>query len=276
MDNLTIRGHDVTDCHSYLELPQKIKAYGIKNVQLALGKSFPDLPSGAPDLSPGYGTFIKQQFQQADVQIALLSCYINMIHPNLATREQLLQKFEAYVAHAKYFGASMVASETGNVLPEIQYTEQNFTPAAFELAVASIQRLVKAGEQHNILIGIEPGLNHPIYSLDQTVELLKRIDSPQLGIILDATNLITATTYQEQTALLQRAFDLFGAKIVAIHLKDFNVVNGQIVPTAIGDGVMDLAGMLAIIRQHKPFVYVVMEQTQDAKIPVAAKLIVQS
>ncbi|MDR3242291.1 MAG: sugar phosphate isomerase/epimerase [Lactobacillaceae bacterium] len=273
MYNLTVRGHDVSGQITPAELATQINAYGIKNVQLALNKSFPDLPSKKDDLSPGIGTFIKNEFAQAGVQIAILSCYINMIHPDEKIRERLLQQFEAYVAHAKYFGASMVASETGSVSVDFNYTEENFTPEVFEQTVSSVKRIVKCGEKNNMLIGIEPGLNHPIYSIEKTKALLDQIDSPYLGIVLDMTNLITAHNYTEQVSLLQRAFDSFGQQIVAIHLKDFIVVNEKIKPVPLGEGLMDVAGLLAVIKDHKPLIYVVLEQTTDEYIPKAKILI---
>ncbi|MGC6767991.1 sugar phosphate isomerase/epimerase family protein [Enterococcus sp. LJL51] len=273
MYNLTVRGHDLTGGYSITDLPAKIKEAGIENVQLALGMSFPKLASGKENLSPGFGTFIKNEFMKSGVQIAILSCYINMIHPNQDTREELLQKFEAYVQYAKYFGASMVASETGNVLPEIVFTEQNFTEEAFELAVESIQRLVKCGEKYGILVGIEPGLNHPIYSVERMNQLIQRIDSDYLGVVLDATNLITAANYQQQTTILKQAFELFGEKIAAIHLKDFVIEAGKVIPAAVGEGLMDIEGMLEIINTHKPLINIVLEETKNEKISRARELI---
>lgn len=273
MYNLTVRGHDISGSHSYEVLPEKIRNAGIKNVQLALGMSFPELPSGKENLSPGFGTYMKNTFMKQGVQIAILSCYINMIHPDEETREEALQKFESYLKYAKYFGASMVASETGNVLEEIIYTEKNFTEEAFEKAVISIQRLVDCGEKYGMMIGIEPGLNHPIYSVEKMHQLVQRIDSDYLGVILDATNLITVDNYTEQTKILQQAFDLFGEKIVAIHLKDFVVEDGKIIPTAVDEGLMDVKGMLDIIGRNKPLINIVLEETKDEKITQAKKLI---
>lgn len=273
MFNLTIRGHDLSGQFSLDTLAPEIQKTGISNVQLALPVSFPNLPSEAENLSPGFGTYVKNTFAQSNVQIAVLSCYINLIHPDLTTREAALQKFESYLRHAKYFGASMVATETGNVLEEIRYTEKNFTDAAFEAVVTSIQRLILTAERHHTLIGIEPGLNHPIYSIEKMAELLEVINSEFMGVILDATNLITAETYLTQKQLVVDAFERFGDKIVAIHLKDFIIKDNQIIPTNIGQGLMDVTGILDVIQQYKPYINIVMEETKDAAISVARKMI---
>lgn len=276
MLNITVRGHDLSGVASVKDLAEHTKKQGVHNLQLALGMSFPDMPSGAANLNPGMGAAIKRELANEDVQVGILSCYINMIHPDLEIREQLLQKFESYLRHARYFGASMVASETGCVLPEIQYTEDNFSDEAFADMVGVIRRLVKAGEEAGMLVGIEPGLNHPLYSLERVEQLLAAVQSDHLGIILDPSNLITNEDYQHQVAMVERAYESFGDKIVAVHLKDFKVEDDQIIPVNLGEGLIDYAAIARIIAKHKPLSYVVLEETKDDHIGKALQLLLAS
>ncbi len=271
MLNLAIRGHDLTDAKTIQSLAEKTKEQGIKTLQLALGLSFPDMASGRKEINPGMGNYIKQVLDEQGISVGILSCYINMIHPDLSVREESLLKFERYLQFANSFGASMVASETGCVLPEIQYTEKNFTDEAFEEAVTSIRRLVKAGEKHRMMVGIEPGLNHPVYSLSRVKELIQAIDSDYLGIILDPTNLITTENYQEQPALVEEAFAAFGEKIVAVHLKDYQIQEKKIVPTDLGKGLIEVEKIVQIIEKYRPYSYVVLEETKDQAIGQAVE-----
>lgn len=275
MLNLTIRGHDLSGVTTLDLLAENTHAQNIRTLQLALGLSFPDWPSDGKNLNPGLGQMVKGALQKKDIQVGILSCYINMIHPDPAIREAALLKFESYVCHARYFGATMVATETGNVLPEIRYTTDNFTDAAFADMVQVIQRLVKVGEQQQTLIGIEPGLNHPLYSLDRVEQLIQQIDSDYLGIILDPTNLITSETYQEQATLVKQAFERFGDKIVAVHLKDYQIQDDKVMPVNLGSGLIDYAAICQIIAKEKPGMFVVLEETKDDAIQEAVKLIQQ-
>lgn len=275
MLNLTIRGHDLSGVTTVESLAEKTQEQTIQSLQLALSLSFPALPSEGENLNPGFGQKIKGVLQQRGVQVGILSCYINMIHPDLSIREAALTKFESYVRHARYFGATMVATETGNVLSEIRYTKKNFTDEAFEEMVQVIQRLVKVGEQQQMLIGIEPGLNHPLYSLERVEQLLQRVNSEYLGVILDPTNLITSETYQDQTALVEEAFERFGEKIVAFHLKDYHVQNNKIVPVNLGTGLIDYATICQLIAKKKPGMFVVLEETKDHAIQQAVAFIEQ-
>lgn len=272
MYNLTVRGHDLTNVSDPLDLAKQIADQKIHNVQFSLDVSFPELSAGNK-LNPGMGTVFKQTFAKQEIQVALLSCYSNLIHPDPVKRENILQKFESYLAHAHYFGASMVASETGSVLPDLGYTVDNFQPAVFEDLVAVIRRLVRVGEKNRMMLGIEAGLNHPLFSIERIHELLKRVDSPYLGIIFDPTNLITVDTYKEQVTIVRQAFQRFGDQIVCLHLKDFNVENGEIMPVPLGEGIIQYEEILTILHQYKPYSYVVLEETKDASISKAVDLI---
>ena len=273
MLNITIRGHDLSQVQTIEDLAEKTKEQGIHTLQLALGLSFPEISSGANEINSGMGNYVKRVLEKQEVSVGILSCYINMIHPDLTIREELLTKFEQYLRYASSFGASMVASETGCVLPEIQYTEENFTDEAFAEAVSVIRRLVKAGEKYQMMVGIEPGLNHPVYSLERVEQLIQAVDSDYLGIILDPTNLITSSDYQEQVQLVEEAFERFGEKICAVHLKDFRVEQEKIVPVNLGDGVIEYTKIKEIIMKNRPYLYVVLEETKDDGIRYGRSLL---
>lgn len=273
MLNITIRGHDLSEVQTIEDLAEKTKEQGIHTLQLALGLSFPEMSSGANEINSGMGNYVKRVLEKQEVTVGILSCYINMIHPDLTIREELLTKFEQYLRYASSFGASMVASETGCVLPEIQYTEENFTDEAFAEAVSVIRRLVKAGEKYQMMVGIEPGLNHPVYSLARVEQLIQAVDSDYLGIILDPTNLITSSDYQEQVQLVEEAFERFGEKICAVHLKDFRVEQEKIVPVNLGDGVIEYTKIKEIIMKNRPYLYVVLEETKDDGIRYGRSLL---
>ncbi|HHP7417972.1 TPA: sugar phosphate isomerase/epimerase family protein [Enterococcus faecium] len=273
MLNITIRGHDLSQVQTIEDLAEKTKEQGIHTLQLALGLSFPAIPSGANEINSGMRNYVKRVLEKQEVTVGILSCYINMIHPDLTIREELLTKFEQYLRYASSFGASMVASETGCVLPEIQYTEENFTDEAFAEAVSVIRRLVKAGEKYQMMVGIEPGLNHPVYSLARVEQLIQAVDSDYLGIILDPTNLITSTDYQEQVQLVEEAFERFGEKICAVHLKDFRVEQEKIVPVNLGDGMIEYTKIKEIIKKNRPYLYVVLEETKDDGIRYGRSLL---
>ncbi len=271
--NLVIRGHDLSNIQTPQELAQKTQACGIHNLQFALNASFPNLRADATAMNPGMGTYFKNLFAKHEIQIALLSCYSNLIHPDLAKREEILTKFESYLRYAGYFGAAMVASETGSVIPELGYSEDNFKDETFATLVTVIKRLVKAGEKYKTLVGIEGGLNHPLYSVARTKQLLAEVDSEYLGIILDPTNLVSVATHESMVAIVREAFESYGEKICALHLKDYVIKDDQIVPVSLGKGFINYREILQIVDEYKPYCYIVLEETKDDGIVTAKELL---
>ncbi|HHY21618.1 MAG TPA: sugar phosphate isomerase/epimerase [Bacilli bacterium] len=272
MFNLAVRGHDMSNVKTPAELAQRTRKHGVKNLQLALNQSFPQLSSSAT-MNPGLGTYFKQEMAREEVQIALLSCYSNLVHPDAREREKILQKFENYLFHARFFQASMVASETGSIIPEMGYSEDNFSDEIFIDLISVIRRLVLSGEKVGTLVGIEGGRNHPLYSNERIQQLLQAIDSEFLGIIYDPTNLITSETYTDVVTLVKQAFETFGNKIVCLHLKDFIIEKDKIIPVSLGEGVIPYKEILQIVHSFRPFCYIVLEETKDEKIARAVNLI---
>ncbi|TFB98836.1 MULTISPECIES: sugar phosphate isomerase/epimerase [Cryobacterium] len=264
--NFGARGHDVTWASTPEELARGLAGYGVHNVQLALGRSFPEL-SGARAINPGLGAYFRRVMAAQGVDIAVLGCYDNIIHPDADRREAILRKFEAYLRNARHFGAPMVATETGSVNADgFAYTRANFTDEAYREAATVIRRLAEFGERVGTIVAIEPGINHPIYNLDRVEQLLDDVDSPFLGIVFDATALLDPNEPVDLAALTNDAFERFGGRIVAAHLDDYRLSDGRVVRCDIDDGVLPVARILATIGAHAPGLAVIMEETVNDAI----------
>jgi sugar phosphate isomerase/epimerase len=264
--NFGARGHDVTWASTPEELARGLAGYGVHNVQLALGRSFPEL-SGADALNPGLGAYFRRTLAAQGVDIAVLGCYANIIHPDAGRRESILRTFEAYLRNARHFGAPMVATETGSVQAEgFAYTRANFTDEAYREAAAVIRRLAEFGERVGTIVAIEPGINHPIYNLDRAEQLLDDVDSPFLGIVFDATALLDPHEPVDLAALTSDAFERFGGRIVAAHVDDYRLSDGRVIRCDIDEGVLPVAQILATITAHAPGLAVIMEETVNDAI----------
>lgn len=271
--NLVARGHDLSHVQTVDDLAKKVSQQKISTLQLALSRSFPTLPSDGQAINAGMGQYMKNILAKEGISVGILSCYINMIHPDLFVRETVLHQFERYLQYAASFGATMVATETGSV-SEAGYTEKNFSEEAFSQIVEAIRQLVRAGEKYRMMVGIEPGLNHPLYSLDRVAELIETIDSDYLGIILDPTNLITAENHHQQVGLVEEAFERFGEKICGLHLKDYLVSDeGKIIPADLGTGLIDYEAIVTIAQEHRPYLYIVLEETKDDALKHAVSIL---
>ncbi|MGH2332459.1 sugar phosphate isomerase/epimerase family protein [Thermoanaerobacter mathranii] len=257
-----IRAHDLGNL-GVEKLAQKAAQLGLTAVQLALTKSFPELNLQVGSLTPGLARYIGNFFQQYNVQIAVLGCYVNIIHPDLNKRRELLEFFKEHVRYARDFGSSIVGTETGNVHTKMGYTIDNFKEEAFIEVVKSVRELVEEGEKFGVIVGIEPGVNHPVYSSKMMKRLLDEIPSNNLQVIFDPANLLTAENYIHQNEIFQEAIELFGDRIVVVHAKDFVIENGRLVFVPVGKGFLNYHVLFQLLKYKKPYINILIENTKE-------------
>lgn len=263
--NLGIRAHDMEQ-RPLEELSYAISAKGFTCVQLALQKSLAYMNTKPGSLSSELARSIRLSFQQHQVEIAVLGCYINLIHPDLVERNKQLEYFKEHIRFANDFGCAIVGTETGNVHAEIQYTEENFHEGPFQEVVQSVRQLVEEAEKFNVIVGIEPGVNHPVYSPKTMKRLLDLIPSQNLQVILDPVNLLTAETYKNQDDIIQEAFEILGDRIVIIHAKDFTIQDGELKTVPVGQGLLNYNKVLSFVKEKKPDIQILMESTKEQEI----------
>ncbi|WP_043527693.1 sugar phosphate isomerase/epimerase family protein [Litchfieldella xinjiangensis] len=256
--NIGIRAHDLPK-KPLDELVADLANRGLRCTQLALGKSF-DFPSDVGNLNPGIANYIGAAFQRADIQIAVLGCYVNIIHPDPNERRRALARFKDHIRFARDFGCSIVGTETGNINADIVYTEENFNEAPFLEVVEVVKELVEEAEKFGVMVGIEPGVNHPLHSPDKVRRLLESVDSNNLQIIFDPVNFLTADNYHQQRDILKEAIDGWGDRIVVIHAKDFIIENGSLRPAPLGKGLLDYPFLFEQLGESKPYINILMDE----------------
>ena len=263
--NLGIRAHDLIGL-SLERLPEEVSKLGLSSVQLALSKSFPELHIKNGSLTPGLANYIGSHFRNHNIQIAVLGCYVNIIHPDLSERRLLLELFKEHLRYARDFGCSIVATETGNVHEKMGYTTDNFTEEAYNEVVKSVSELVEEAEKFGVIVGIEPGVNHPIYSPKVMRRLIDDVKSSNLQVIFDPANLLTEENYKSQKIIFEEAFKLFGDRIVAVHAKDFSINEGKFEFVPVGEGLLDYETVFKYLKDTKPYINILMENTKGTFI----------
>jgi L-ribulose-5-phosphate 3-epimerase len=263
--NIGIRAHDIESL-PLMDLVNELSNKRLTAVQLALGKSLKEFKIQSGSLSPGLAHHIGRAFQQKDIQIAVLGCYINMIHPDRTKRRQELDRFKEHLRFARDFGCSIVGTETGNVHAKMEYTEDNFGEQPFLEVVESVKELVEEAERFGVIVGIEGGINHPIHTPTRMKRLLDAIPSQNLQVIYDPANYISMDNYQNQEAIIDDAVELFGDRIVVLHAKDFIIEDNWIKMVPVGQGLLNYDAVFKAIKHRKPFINILMEGTTDPYI----------
>lgn len=255
-----IRGHDIGK-YKLDKLGEIMEEKNLKSTQFVMKKIITEFEVTKGSLTPGMAEHIKKTLQKHDINISVLGCYINLANPNDTELNELIDTFKEHIRFAKYLGCNIVGTETGALNREYVYTEKNNTEEAFQRSLNSIKILVKEAEKFGVIVGIEGVTKHVMNTPERLKRALDIVKSDNLQVIFDPINFIDESNYNKQDEIINKCFDLFGNKIVIIHAKDFVYEDGKVKQVSIGEGQFNYPLLLSLIKQKKPYVDIILEDT---------------
>jgi len=262
---LGVRAHDFGKL-PLDELAAQIARQGLSCVQLAPSKAIAGFDADAGRLSPGFAYHVREAFERHCIQIAVLGCYINLGDRDAAQRRPQLDRFKEYIRFARDFGCSIVGTETGSVNSDFSAHPDNQGEAAFQTVLASVRELVREAEKFGVFVGIEGVERYVISSPRRLKRLVDEVDSPNLQIIFDPVNLLCAGNHHAQDEVTDEALALLGERICIVHAKDFTIEDERFQELPAGSGQLHYPRLMRWIKQHKPWVNVLLENTAPATI----------
>lgn len=255
---LGVRAHDFGK-QSVEELATKISGKGYKSIQLALNKALAGISYDNGKLSPGLANYIYRSFDKYGIQIAVLGCYINPVHPDGELRRSQLERFKEHIRYARDFGCSIVATETGSLNADFSFHPENHGEGAFKLLLESLRELVEEAEKFGVMVGIE-GVSHYVMNNPERIKrTLDELNSNNVQIVFDPVNLLTIDNYHKQEEVVKEAFELFGDRIAVLHAKDFIIENNKVKSVQAGEGLFNYDFAFKLLREKKPFIDILME-----------------
>lgn len=240
------------------ELAVKVRNHGFSSVQLALSKAIPGFEPVPGKLSPGLANHYAEEFGKQGVRIAVLGCYVNLMHPDEEQRRLGMKRFKEHLRFARDFGAPMVATET------FGYTDGSFHPenrseASYQAIRGIVEELTEEAERWGVNVAIEGVSTHIVHNPERIERLLKEVPSSNLGILLDPVNLLDSSTVTRHDELLKDCFHRFGDRIIAIHSKDAVLDGDKVKSVPTGQGQLNYPLFAELIQKHKPYCDIVLE-----------------
>lgn len=259
--NLGVRAHDFGKL-PVEELAERISQKGFWSVQLAPAKAIAGLDAGLGRLSPGMAHYIRKAFERFGIKIAVLGCYINPVHPDMEERRRQLDRFKEHIRYARDFDCSVVATETGSLNADFSFHPENHGEKAFEVLLESVKELVGEAEKFGVLVGLEAVTKYVMHSPESVARVLQEVSSNNLQIVFDPVNLISMENFMNQEKVIKDSFDLFGDRIVTLHAKDFVVEGDAVKSVQAGQGLLDYTLLFKLLKEKKPYVDILMEDTK--------------
>ncbi len=113
-----------------------------------------------------------------------------------------------------------------------------WSEATWERCMDSVARLAEQAERADMDVAAHPHAMAPLCSVERYREMLDRIGSPRLKVLIDIVNMTWPQRVFDTTALVGEVFDELGSDIVALHAKDVIISGGSGVSAAKGMGVI--------------------------------------
>lgn len=138
-------------------------------------------------------------------------------------------------------------------VPLVRLVVGTFTHWASEPPSLSVERLVPSVAvacRHADGLGVRLSIEtHTALPVESLAELVERVDAPNLGIVLDTANVVrVGTDLLEATRLLGAITDMVHLKDLDLSHAGFGDPGGWWPCTSLGDGDLDLHGVLAELR----------------------------
>lgn len=233
-----LRGHDLGR-QDAPALAEAVLATGLSSLQLAPRKALREF-EGAQALDPGLARAAGRAFRDRGVKVAVLGCYVEVLHPDRDQRRRELARLRESLELCEAFGATVVATETGRPGPGLAADRAGLVR---EL-VDGLGELCLLAGRLGLRLALEPVWDHGLAGPAEAAMVQASLDLPGLGFLLDPVNLVPGGGLPEPAAPALEAIRILGGRIVAVHAKDFRIEGGQkrIVPC--GQGQMPWAPIL--------------------------------
>ncbi|AJG97156.1 AP endonuclease [Clostridium beijerinckii] len=267
-----VRGHDI-GLYKLDDIGRIMKEKGLKSVQFVAKKIISEFEVTRGCMTPGMAQYINNTLNKYEVNVSILGCYINLANPDDNELKESLDTFKEHIRFAKYLGCNVVGTETGALNKKYIYTEKNNTEEAFLRSLNSIRILVKEAEKFGVVVGIEGVTKHIMNTPERLKRALDNVESNNLQVIFDPINFIDESNYDKQDEIIRKSFELFGDRIVIIHAKDFIYKDGKVQQVSIGKGQFNYPLLLKLIKERKPYIDIILEDTIPEDLDSSIKYI---
>lgn len=236
------------------DLAPLLKSEGIDAAQLVLPKGFQEI-NAYEEVTMDQLERIRRSFEENQVQIHILGCYMDLGNPDSDIRRKAVETFKTCLTYGKLLNAKIVGTETA--YPHLNREEKKLW---YPHMVDSVSRLVEEAERVDMDLALEPVYWHPLEDLETTARVFEKMNSKRMRMIFDPANVL-ANPECDQNTYWKEWLDVLGEKIEAIHMKDFvEGPNKEYRPVDLGEGVMNYQEIIRWLKQEKPDIVIVREE----------------
>lgn len=199
---------------------EAVRQEGLRCVQFNMACA--GLPSMPDAINAALSARIRQAAAKAEIEMVAVSGTYNMIHPDLAVRQQGLRRLRTLAAACHELGTEVITLCTGtrDPLDMWHWHPDNNSPAAWADLLQAMEAALTIAEAEQVILAFEPERANVVQSAARGQALLQAMRSPRLKVVLDPANIIRPGEIQVQRRVVEEAFNLLGEQIIIAHAKD--------------------------------------------------------
>ncbi|HLK46355.1 MAG TPA: TIM barrel protein [Acidimicrobiales bacterium] len=166
---------------------------------------------------------IRQRFAAADIVLAEVQCWNNLLDPDPAARRANREEVVEALALAEELGAVCAVDTVGSFAAESlnHHHPANYSQEAFDAAVENARYIIDSVEPGRSRFAYEVLSMHLLDEPEVIERLVHAVDRTQFGVHLDLVNLVNSPRkYWNTGELARECARRFGGHIVAAHAKD--------------------------------------------------------
>lgn len=190
-------------------------------------------------------------FDRHGVKISAVFGYVNVVDPNPARRKAGETRLHTLLKNWKRLGCNNVSTETGTYNEKSQWLDspENYTEKGYLECRDAFQALAKVAKDAGAVLSIEAYWRNCIDSIERAERLLRDVDSPGLGLVMDPCNYFRKEDLPKMRPMLEDMIRRLGRYIVVAHAKDVKAAAEGTALPASGRGVLDYPHYLRLLAQ---------------------------
>ena len=214
---------------------------------------------------------VTRRLAEADVSVAGLAGYRNLVAPDPATRRANIDFLARCLELAPAFGTSVVATQTGTRNPEGDWIDSpdNWGPEAWKLVDEALAELLPVAERSGAILALEGSVNNVLRTHGQLEGVLERFRSQHVQLVLDPYNYVSRHLLPSQERVTRELLDRFEHRFVIAHLKDVDPGGADVATIEFGTGAFAQSPYLEFLAARRPDLPLILEHLPPEHVPAA-------
>jgi sugar phosphate isomerase/epimerase len=214
---------------------------------------------------------LRSELEANGLVVAGIAAYRNLVAPDPKKRRANLDHLKRCLGIAPRLGTSVVATETGTLHPESDWTAtpENWSAAAWDALHAALDELLPVAEKHGSLLTLEGYVNNVLATHGQLLGLLEKYPTQHLQVMLDPFNYLSKPLLPARERITSDFLDRFEPRFVLAHLKDVAAEGAEVNTPEFGTGVFPHKLYLDFLRKRRPDLPLILEHLPFERIPSA-------